>query len=279
MIYREIAKKIKEADAVLIGASNGFSISEGLHIFAENEAFEQLFGDFKRAYGIRSILQGCFMEYPSEEIKWAFMSRLFQQYSANYSGSRNTEALKRIIGDKPYFMVTSNGENHFELAGFSAERIFEIEGSWKEMQCSRPCHDTLYPAFEKLHEMAQHEKSGLIPTELVPRCPRCGGTMQIHVALNSAFILNKEESNRLQKFISDYHQQKLVVLELGIGWRNELIKGPLMRLVAQEDYATYITVNKGEIYIPNMITEKSYGLDGDLTEVLSNIVEAMNEEE
>ena len=43
--YREIAQKIKEADAILIGASNGFSITEGLHLFADNEVFETLFGD------------------------------------------------------------------------------------------------------------------------------------------------------------------------------------------------------------------------------------------
>ena len=47
--YKEIAAKLKEADAILIGASNGFSISEGLHIFAGNQAFEEVFGDFKGA--------------------------------------------------------------------------------------------------------------------------------------------------------------------------------------------------------------------------------------
>ena len=54
--YKEIVANLKEADAILIGASNGFSISEGLHIFADNQAFEEVFGDFKRAYGIRNIL-------------------------------------------------------------------------------------------------------------------------------------------------------------------------------------------------------------------------------
>ena len=49
--YKEIADKLKEADAILIGASNGFSISEGLHIFADNQAFEEVFGDFKRGCG------------------------------------------------------------------------------------------------------------------------------------------------------------------------------------------------------------------------------------
>ena len=57
-VYKEIAAKLKEADAILIGASNGFSISEGLHIFADNEVFEEVFGDFKRIYGIRNILSG-----------------------------------------------------------------------------------------------------------------------------------------------------------------------------------------------------------------------------
>ena len=78
--YKEIAAKLKEADAILIGASNGFSISEGLHIFADNQAFEEIFGDFKRTYGIRNILSGLFADWPSEEVKWAFLSRLIHQY-------------------------------------------------------------------------------------------------------------------------------------------------------------------------------------------------------
>ena len=41
-------KWIEDADAVLIGASNGLSITEGLHLFADNQAFEELFGDLKR---------------------------------------------------------------------------------------------------------------------------------------------------------------------------------------------------------------------------------------
>ena len=61
--YKEIAAKLKEADAILIGASNGFSISEGLHIFADNQAFEEVFGDFKRSYGIRNILSGLFANF------------------------------------------------------------------------------------------------------------------------------------------------------------------------------------------------------------------------
>lgn len=71
-----------------------------------------------------------------------------------------------------------------------------------------------------------------------------------------------------QNFLDTYHGKKLVVLELGIGWRNQLIKAPLMRLVANEPNSTYVTINLGEVYIADNIKEKSFGLDGHLGELL-----------
>ncbi|MFR1310520.1 MAG: hypothetical protein ACLSCO_17685 [Gallintestinimicrobium sp.] len=87
-----------------------------------------------------------FADWPSEEVKWAFLSRLIYHYSIGYTGSQNTEALKTLIGDKPYFFVTSNGENHFELAGFSPDCIWEIEGAGKKCSASRAAM-ILYPYF------------------------------------------------------------------------------------------------------------------------------------
>jgi hypothetical protein len=73
--WNPIAKKFREADAILIGASNGLSITEGLHLFADNGDFERLFGDFQRKYGLGCILQGMMAGWPSEEEKWAFLNR------------------------------------------------------------------------------------------------------------------------------------------------------------------------------------------------------------
>ena len=50
--FRNIYKAIQEADALLIGASNGLSISEGYNIFADDHWFQKDFGDFRS----RSIL-------------------------------------------------------------------------------------------------------------------------------------------------------------------------------------------------------------------------------
>lgn len=94
--------------------------------------------------------------------------------------------------------------------------------------------------------------------------------MQIHM-INQNFILQTKSEERLQKFLRKYHGKHLVVLELGIGWRNQLIKAPLMRLVEREPHAGYITINRGEVYIADGIRDKSVGLDGDLAEILAKL--------
>lgn len=275
MKFSEIAEKIREADAILIGASNGLSITEGLHLFADNEAFGNLFGDLKQKYGLQCILHGMGARWPSEEEKWGFWSRLIHHYCGEYKETPVMSDLKRIVGEKDYFIVTSNGECHFEMCGFDPEKIYEIEGNWLTMQCVSRCHDTVYPSFELTEKMAAAEQNGRIPSDMVPRCPVCGGPMQIHMEGDRNFIPDMAAESRMEAFLQKYHGKKLVILELGIGWRNQLIKAPLMRLAAQEPEAAYITVNLGEIYIPDEIREKSYGLDGDLAAILRELSEVL----
>ena len=266
--WNSIAEKLKEADAILIGASNGLSITEGLHLFADNVAFEELFGDFKRKYGLRCILQGMMAQWTREEEKWAFWARLIRHYCGQYRPTPVMEDLKAIVGDKDYFIVTSNGECHFELCGFAPEKIYEIEGNWLTMQCALPCHDTRYPSMEVAEQLAVAEQDGRVPAELLPHCPKCGGPMDIHMAAGERMIPDTAAQEQFQNFLDTYHGKKLVVLELGIGWRNQLIKAPLMRLVAREPNAAYVTINLGEVYIADNIKEKSFGLDGRLDELL-----------
>lgn len=273
----QIAEKIKNADAILIGASNGLSITEGLHLFADNQALEEIFGDFKRKYGIRSILHGMSARWPSEEEKWAFWSRLIHHYCGEYKESQVMKDLKSIVGDKNYFVITSNGECHFEMSGFAPENIYEVEGNWLTMQCSHACHDTLYPSLDMAEKMAAVEKDGKVPSDMVPHCPKCGGSMQIHLEVDRNFIQERTGQERFQEFLNQYHGKKLVVLELGIGPRNQLIKAPLMRLVDMEPNAAYVTINLGEIYITNNIKDKSFGLDGYLGEILSRLREVCEE--
>ena len=197
---KAIGEKIREADAVLIGASNGLSITEGLHLFADNQAFEDLFGDLKKKYGLRCILQGMGAGWPSEEEKWGFWSRLVRHYCGNYQETQVMADLKKVIGEKDYFVVTSNGECHFELCGFVPEKIYEIEGNWLTMQCAARCHERIYPWADLAKKMAAEETGGKIPSALVPACPVCGGPMQVHMEMDQNFISGYKRAEASDRF-------------------------------------------------------------------------------
>ena len=269
--YQEIAEKIRNADAILIGASNGLSITEGLNLFANDDAFQELLGDYQEKYGFHRILDGFFFHWKTPEEKWGFLSRLINHYSGSYVASEAMEDLKTIVGEKPYFILTSNAEGHFELAGFKPQKVYELEGNWIEMRCSHLCHDKTYSSLPAIRKLAALEKNGLVPGEAIPICPVCGAAMELYHAQPPKQSTVAEWNH----FCSTFHNKKLVILELGIGWRNQLIKAPLMTITANEPQAAYITINLGEIYIPDNIRQKSFGLDGYFSEHLKNIRQVM----
>ena len=51
-------KWLNDADAILITASNGFSISEGLNLFANDQKLVTVLGDLVEKYHLQFVLVG-----------------------------------------------------------------------------------------------------------------------------------------------------------------------------------------------------------------------------
>lgn len=214
---------LHSADAILIGASNGLSISEGYNIFADNEMFRSQFGDFRTRYGIHSVLDGVFAKHLTAEDHQEYMHRLVRLWTDDYTPTDVMTDLRAIVGDKPYFILTTNADEHLEKAGFAHDAVWEIEGTFRDY----------------LHGTSPQDKQPL-----------------------------------LTNFLNRWSEKKLVILELGIGSRNRLIKLPLMQLTMKEPNATYITLNLvHEIYIPEEIAGKSIALPGDIAATLKSLKE------
>ncbi len=124
---------ISDADALLIGASNGLSIAEGYNIFADNEMFRRDFGEFRQRFGIRNVLEGVFYQYPSALDRHEFLKKLVKIWVKDYHPSEVMMNLRKIVGDKDYFILTTNADEHLEKAGFSSEKIWEIEGTFLQL--------------------------------------------------------------------------------------------------------------------------------------------------
>lgn len=222
---------------------------------------------------MHSIIQGMMSPWPSEDEQWAFLARLIQHYCNEYTETDIMADLKAAVGEKPYFILTSNGECHFELAGFDPQRIWKVEGNWSGMQCARACCSDVYDSFPEAARLAEAGTCGRAPTDLVPRCPRCGARCTC-ACRRTAIFSPTRAPGRASRSSLPRGGKRLFVLELGIGPRNRLIKEPVMRLVQSEPNATYVTVNLGEVFVPAPIATKSFGIDGRIDDALRQIREA-----
>lgn len=116
-----------------------------------------------------------------------------------------------------------------------------------------------------------------VPTELIPRCPHCGAEAFPWVRGYGNFLQGVKYEGEYQK-VSDYVEKHLndniLYLELGIGARNQMIKAPLMKMVAEHPSWHYVTLNMpGEIYIPAQIADRSLAVPGNIANSFTSIKE------
>lgn len=260
--------KIHSADTLIIGASNGLSISEGIHIFGSNQDFYDHFGDFAQKFGFNNIIRGCFYPFRQPENYWAYFARLYHYMNIKRPVTAVMNDLYQLVQDKNYFVVTSNFDNHFRLAGFDENHLFEIEGVGKDLEC-QTCQ-SVFDGTDILTQLAQIE-NGAIATSDIPKCQECGGELKIHVQLDEHFVFDKtwqQKRHTYQDILAQGKYGNTVLLELGVGIRNQLIKQPFMQYTYQNPNAFYISVNKGELWIPDEIANRSVSINGDLASVI-----------
>ncbi len=246
---RRLVREIEEAECVLVGGASGLSAAGGGDFYYEdNASYRKYFGKYAEKYHFNGAFDGMMRPWKSREEFWGYLAT-FLHTTQTAEIREPYRDLDSLLDGKDFFVLTTNQDTQF-VKLYPEEKVAEIQGDHRFFQCSKCCTDDTWDSVKPVEEMIRAMGEGTsVPTELIPRCPHCGA----------------------EAFLEKYHGKKLVILELGIGWRNQLIKAPLMRLTAREPQAVYVTVNLGEIFIPDEIRDKSYGLDGDLAEILHEL--------
>lgn len=213
-----LKNELETADAVVIGAGAGLSASAGMSY--SGERFEKYFSDFHRKYGITDMYSGGFYPFESLEEYWAWWSRhiLVNRYEAGL-GKPYTDLLK-LVKDKDYFVLTTNVDHQFQLAGFNKKRLFYTQGDYGLWQCSKPCHSKTYDNEEAVRRMAAEQKDMKISSELVPHCPVCGAPMNVNLRCDDTFVEDEgwhKAAERYNDFIRRHENLHILFLELGVG--------------------------------------------------------------
>lgn len=268
-----LKNEIKNADAIVIGAGAGMSTSAGLTY--DGERFEKYFSDFHKKYGISDMYSGGFYPYETLEEYWAWWSRHIYINRYDITAGKSYMDLLNIVKDKDYFVLTTNVDHQFQLAGFDKKRLFYTQGDYGLWQCSKACHDKTYDNEETVRLMVKTQKNMKIPSDVIPKCPVCGAPMTMNLRCDNSFIQDKgwySAASRYEDFIRRHKESHILFLELGVGSNTPvIIKYPFWQMTAKNPKAVYACVNRGEAYCPQQIKKQSICFDMDIAEMLENV--------
>lgn len=261
-----VRQKIKDADAVLIGAGAGLSTSAGFTYAGER--FDNNFADFIEKYGFQDMYSAGFYPYRTLEEHWAYWSRYIDINRYQDAPKPVYNELLEIVRELDYFVLTTNVDHCFQKAGFDKQRLFYTQGDYGLWQCSKPCHDQTYDNEEVVKKMVAQQEKMRIPSELIPRCPVCGAPMSMNLRSDDTFVQDDgwyAAADRYQDFIERHQGMKMLYLELGVGSNTPgIIKYPFWQITADNPKASYVCINYGQAYAPKEIAGQSVCLNGDI---------------
>ena len=264
---------LRDADCVVIGAGAGLSTAAGFTY--SGERFERYFADFSEKYGFFDMYSGGFYPYATAEEYWAYWSRYI--YVNRYQDAQKPvyRDLLALVDGRDYFVITTNVDHCFQKAGFDKKRLFYTQGDYGLFQCSAPCRQETFDNEAAVREMVARQKDMKIPSELVPRCPHCGRPLTMNLRCDDRFAEDggwHRAAERYENFLRTRAGQKMLFLELGVGYHTPvIIKYPFRRMTAQNPRATYACVNLGgpdTSYVP---PERSIFLSADIAAVLRDL--------
>lgn len=285
-----IARELEACDAVIVGAGAGLSTSAGLTYTGER--FHRWFGDFIEKYGFADMYSGGFYPFNTFEEHWAYWSRCIYCNRYDLVPARVYTDLLNLVRGRDYFVLTTNVDHQFQLAGFDKQRLFYTQGDYGLWQCSEPCHEKTYDNEATVRAMleAQGYVPGLdgrltlpggtlprmeVPSELVPRCPVCGKPMSMNLRADATFVEDEgwhTAAARWNDFQRRHRGMRVLYLELGVGWNTPgIIKLPFRQAASGNDRATYVCINQGEAVAPAQIERQAVLIDGDIAGVLAEL--------
>jgi len=249
---REAARKIQEADALVIAAGAGMGVDSGLPDFRGNEGFW-------KAYPVVARLGLSFPQMANPEwfkkdpaLAWAFYGHRLNLYR-KVTPHAGFSTLLKWAAKKPggFFVFTSNVDGHFQKTGFSPEQIFECHGSIHHIQCSDGCTHSIWDA-----ENVRVDEAVFRAEKPLPSCRHCGGMARPNVMMFDDYSWISDRSDEQQRRFGRWLQalrnksSTLVILEFGAGTAIPSVRHNSERLLDQFE-ATLIRVNLREAGVPD----------------------------
>ena len=248
-----LRQAVQEADHIIIGAGSGLTTAAGIDYAGDD--FRREFAPWIERYGFTDLYTSSFYPFETLEEYWAYWAKHIW-FSRYRTGA--TELYKTLLHRFPEaFIVTTNVDAQFELAGFPTERIFATQGDYCWFQPASGSPKTLVDNREWVFRMLPLIHDCRIPTEMIPTMPD-GSPASLNLRIDDTFVEDfhwHQQARRYTDFVQRASQDKLLLLEFGIGYNTPgIIRLPFEQMAQRFPHTTLVRFNRDnpEPYIEDM---------------------------
>ena len=190
-----------------------------------------------------------------------------------------------MLDGKQSFVLSTNADGQFTKAGLSNDKIFCTQGDYFHIQCARGCHQKTYDAVALFRQMDQARWDCSIPSDMVPKCPVCGGRMNMNLRCDQYFVEDEawhQAENRFSDFLQSMTEaakdgKKVVLLEMGVGFNTPtIIRFPFEKLMREYDNINMIRLNLNEAVVPLEFGNRIVGINEDMGKSIQAIMKKLN---
>lgn len=271
-----LAGLIDEADAIVAGIGAGMSAAAGF--VYTGPRFKDNFPDFIEKYNFFDMLQAfVFMDWETPEEMWAFKSRFNKLNYFDQSEGLPYTHLREVLESRNYHVITTNADTAFYRSNYNMDKVFRCQGEYGLMQCYDFCHQQAYPISPEWNqEMVDKQDNMEIPTEIMPRCPRCGQFMEINKRDTIRDMVEDYDFHRQRRlyesFLADNHGKKVLYLESGVGTTTpQFIRDPFQDMTGENENAVYVTMNRKPYRIKEEARERTVRITEDIAETFAEV--------
>ncbi|MDE7176852.1 MAG: hypothetical protein K2O59_03480 [Lachnospiraceae bacterium] len=202
---RELRKKIEEAEFILVGLGEAFQYDWSVLLQDDRyQEIEQEIGDDESHIWIVPFLQKMILRRGCEE-RW----------------KRAYQALRELLENKNYFVVSLCMDDYLYSAGFDEKRLVSPCGGFRRMQCDQNCSGELYAMPEDSYEAVLQYYRGELPLSALkePRCEKCGGKLRFNQLGVKRYAEEGylEQWNVYTKWLQGTVNKNFCMIELGAG--------------------------------------------------------------
>ena len=270
---------LRDADCVLIGAGAGLSMDAGID-YTDQVSFRKRFPALaQRGFRMKAELIG-YTDW-SPELQWGYLALHVNEVRFEAQPHPVYGRLYDLVGNKDYFVITSNVDGMFPKSGFSEERLFTPQGDYAKLQCQTPCQNDTWPSkpvIDRILPSVDPVTQEVTDPRVIPRCPHCGGAVFLNVRAGHWFVEDPyvEQAERFTAWVKSAQESRLLVIEIGAGFNTPVVvRWPMERIVCQHPRAHLVRVNLDHNEVPREIAKRSISIRCSAMVAITAIWEAL----